>query len=337
MDKRNRLQASLSGKEVDRPPVALWRHFPVDDQRAVDLAAATLEWQNLYDWDFVKVTPASSYCLRDWGAEDDWRGEPEGTRAYTRRVINHPDDWLKLKPVDPQSGALGAMLESLQLIGKGLGGRTPFIQTIFSPLSQARNLVGPDLLPVHIRQHPQAVKTGLDVIAESTRSFVEAARRTGIDGIFYAIQLATTRIISAAEYAEFGEAHDRRILADAHDLWLNVVHLHGADVMFDLAARYGAHVLNWHDQETPPSLVDGQQTFSGAVCGGLRQWESMVRGTPEQVRAEAHSAMRSTQGRRFILGTGCVTPTTAPRANLRAAREAVEEPSADRRGSERGG
>ena len=62
MDKRERLQATLSGEPVDRPAVALWRHFPVDDQRPEDLAAATLEFQGLYDFDFVKVSPSSSFC-----------------------------------------------------------------------------------------------------------------------------------------------------------------------------------------------------------------------------------------------------------------------------------
>ena len=83
--------------------------------------------------------------------------------------------------------------------------------------------------------------------------------------------------------------------------------------------------MNWHDLETPPTLADGQSRFPGAVCGGLRQWETMVRGTPEQVWAEARAALAQTGGRRFILGTGCVTPITAPRANLRAARAAVGE------------
>ena len=32
MDKRARLQATLQGDPVDRVAVALWRHFPVDDQ-----------------------------------------------------------------------------------------------------------------------------------------------------------------------------------------------------------------------------------------------------------------------------------------------------------------
>ncbi len=331
MDKRERLQATLRGEAADRAAVALWRHFPVDDQRPEDLAAATLEFQQLYDFDFVKVTPASSFCLKGWGAEDEWRGEPEGTRAYTRRVIAHPDDWAKLKPLDPQAGHLGAQVRALDLIGKGLGGQTPFIQTIFSPLSQARNLVGAEVLPVHLRRHPQALKAGLAAIAETTLRFVEAAKQTRIDGIFYAVQLATTRVFSEAEYREFGEPYDRQILQAAGDLWLNVAHLHGSDVMFRLVSSYGAAAINWHDRETPPTLAEGLKRFRGAVCGGLRQWETMVRGSPEQVRAEARAALAETGGRRFILGTGCVTPTTAPRANLRAAREVVEqEPSGSR-------
>ena len=324
MDKHERLHATLRGEPVDRVAVALWRHFPVDDQRPEDLAAATLEFQQLYDFDLVKVTPSSSFCLKDWGAQDEWRGNPEGTRDYTRRVIARPEDWTALRPLDPEAGRLGAQLRALELIRVGLGGRTPFIQTVFSPLSQARNLVGADNLPVHVRQHPGELKAALSVITETTLRFVEAAKRRGIDGLFYAVQFASARIFSEAEYREFGAPYDRQVLQAAGDLWLNVAHLHGSDVMFDLVAGYGAAVINWHDQETPPTLAQGLQQSKGAVCGGLRQWETMVRGTPEQVRAEAQAAIAQTGGRRLILGTGCVTPTTAPRANLRAARSVVE-------------
>ena len=42
MDKRQRLEATFAGQPVDRPAVALWRHWPGDDQHAEDLARATL-------------------------------------------------------------------------------------------------------------------------------------------------------------------------------------------------------------------------------------------------------------------------------------------------------
>jgi uroporphyrinogen decarboxylase len=65
-----------------------------------------------------------------------------------------------------------------------------------------------------------------------------------------------------------------------------------------------------------------------AVCGGLRQWDTMLRGTPATVEAEAKAAIAATGGRRFILGTGCVTPVTAPTCNILAARKAVEAEAA---------
>ncbi|NMB87687.1 MAG: hypothetical protein GYA17_04975 [Chloroflexi bacterium] len=50
----------------------------------------------------------------------------------------------------------------------------------------------------------------------------------------------------------------------------------------------------------------------------------MVLGTPAQIRAEAEDAILSTNGTRFILGTGCVLPIVAPRGNILAARHSVD-------------
>ncbi|MCX7976483.1 MAG: hypothetical protein N2646_05375, partial [Bellilinea sp.] len=55
---RERLELCLAGEIADRPPFALWRHFPVDDQSPDSLAAAITNFQNTYDFDFIKVTPA---------------------------------------------------------------------------------------------------------------------------------------------------------------------------------------------------------------------------------------------------------------------------------------
>jgi len=94
--------------------------------------------------------------------------------------------------------------------------------------------------------------------------------------------------------------------------------------MFKLFTDYPVQVLNWHDQETEPSLTEAQQHFKGAVCGGLRQWKTMALGTPEDVAAEAKAAIEATHGQRFILGTGCVTPIITPHGNLISARRSVE-------------
>lgn len=321
---RTRLETCLSASPIDRAPVALWRHFPVDDQSPGRLAAATVAFQQTYDFDLVKVTPASSYCIRDWGVADEWHGSAEGTRDYTVRVVQHPEDWEKLTPLDPARGSLGAQLECLRLITRELGAETPVIQTIFSPLAQAKNLAGQDRLIVHLRRAPQAVEAGLQVITESTRRFIETARQTGIAGIFYAVQHAQFGLLSLEEYEQFGRKYDLQVLEAAKDLWLNMLHLHGTEVMFDRFLDYPVSVINWHDKETAPHLGEAQKMFHGAVCGGLRRWETMALGDPASVEKEAKQALQVTGGRRFILGTGCVLPVVTPHGNILAARRSVE-------------
>ncbi len=317
---RERLQAALSGEILDRPPVALWRHFPVDDQSPENLAAATVHWQRLYDWDLVKVTPASSFCLKDWGAQDEWRGATEGTREYTHRVIQTPQDWEKLPILDPTAPHLAGQLACLRLIRAELGPETPIIQTIFNPLSQAKNLAGPETLIAHLRLYPEAVLKGLEIIAETTRRFVEALladRRIAIDGLFFAVQHAQASLLSRQEYETFGSPFDLRLLEPARELWCNLLHIHGQGIYFDLVPHYPCTIVNWHDRETAPDLQEGQRLFSGVVCGGVSR-KTLALGTPDEVRSEAEDALTQTGGKRFLLGTGCVTPIITPHGNIQA-------------------
>jgi uroporphyrinogen decarboxylase len=324
MTRRERLLATIAGQPVDRIAVALWRHFPGDDQRPADLAKSQLVWQQENDWDFIKVSPSSSFHVLDWGVEDEWQGGNEGSRVYTRRVVFKPEDWATLRPLGATEGHHAGQIRCLEMISEAVGHEVPFIQTIFSPLSQARYLAGQDRLLVHLRQAPELVKPALEMFAERTAGFIQTAKATGMAGIYYAVQMANYGEMSEAEYREFGEPYDRRVLAAAGDLWFNLVHLHGSDGMFDLVAGYPAQALNWHDRESGPSLGEGQKHFKGAVSGGLEHWNDLLYGDPDRVAARVADAIAQTGGRRLIVSSGCVAPVNAPFSNLRAARAAVE-------------
>jgi uroporphyrinogen decarboxylase len=321
--KRKRLEATIAGQKPDRPPVALWRHWPGDDQDAAALAAAHLKWQQDYDWDLLKVGPASSYSVRDWGIRDRWLGHIEGTREYTNRVIEQPADWQTLKPLDPTQGMLATQIEALRLIGASLGQEVPFIATVFAPLAQARHLAGGETMLSHMRRHPDAFHHGLATITESTLRFVEAARATGVSGIYYAIQHARYPVMSPPEYHTFGRPYDERILAAVSDLWLNISHLHSTDIIFDAVADYPVQAVNWHDRETNLTLAQGLPHIKGAASGGVSHW-TLHQESPEQSLAEARDALAQTDGRRLILGTGCVIMVTTPLRNIRALRAVVE-------------
>lgn len=321
LSKRKRLEATIAGAPVDRPAFSLWHHWPGDDQRPADLAAAHLAWQQTYDFDFVKMMPASDYCLRDWGVESTWIGGDEGTRAYQNQVIHQVDDWAQLPVLDPTAGSLGQAREAVELTCAAVGDDVPVIMTIFSPLGQLRHLADRDLL-FYLRHHPDAVLAGLEVVTESTVRFVESLRSTRLSGIYYAAQMAEPSHLSRAEYERFGRPFDLRVLEVAGDWWFNLLHIHGLQVYFDLFADYPVQAINWHDREAGPSLAEGAQTVRGAVSGGLDRW-TMLRGSPADVRREAAEAMEQTGGRRLILSTGCVIMITTPLSNVRAARASV--------------
>ncbi len=326
MNKQERLTRTIAGEPTDRIPAALWRHWPGDDQRAADLARSVIDYQKTYDWDFVKVTPASSFCVSDYGVQDTWEGNVEGTRTITKRVIQRSLDWTELRPLDPTRGALGKQLECLRLIGEGLKDEdAPIIQTIFSPLSQAKYLGGNELLIRHMRTNPDRLQTALNSLTESTLRFIEAIKRYPIVGIFYAMQHASYDVMSEEEYRQFGLPYDRKILeALPEKWWFNMLHLHGDAPMFKLACQLPIQAINWHDQETEPDLVQGKLLFGGAVSGGLSRWQHAHFGTPNSVREQAKEAIKATNGRRFILSTGCVTMITTPLSNIRAVREVVD-------------
>ena len=320
---KERIQACINNEIIDRPPVALWRHFPVDDQSPETLAKATLHFQQTYEFDLVKVTPASSFCLKDWGVEDKWIGHTEGTRQYTKRVIHGPKDWEQLPILDPTATHLADQLNCLRFIRSELDVETPLLQTIFSPLAQAKNLAGTETLIAHLRLYPETVMMGLTTIAETTRRFVEACLDTGIDGIFYAIQHAQAGLLTLDEYKTFGIPNDLKVLKPSQGLWCNLLHLHGHDVYFSLLDAFNFQIANWHDRETFPPLKEGKDIYSGVVCGGMRQ-DTLVYESQAEVKKEAADAIQQTDSKRFILGTGCVVPVIASHGNLLAVRKSVE-------------
>lgn len=316
MDHKELMRRVIAREKTSRIPVAFWRHFPVDDQTPDALTRSTIAFQKMFDLDFIKVSPSSSFCLKDWGARDVWKGDSEGTRDYLEPVIQRPQDWAELPILDVRRGALGAQLECLRQIKKNVPADTPIIQTVFSPLSQAKNLAGKSQIVNQLRQFPELVEKGLETITETTRRFIEECRKIGLDGVFYAVQHASYDILSRPEYLRFGHSFDAKIFEALTPFWLNVLHIHGQNIMFDLLRDSPFQVFNWHDRETSPSLREGKGLVNGAVCGGLSRIGTMVLGSREKIRLEFEDAIRQTNQTGFVLGTGCVCPVITPLGNI---------------------
>ncbi|HEY3247942.1 MAG TPA: uroporphyrinogen decarboxylase family protein [bacterium] len=323
MNARERMRAAIDGKPVDRAPVALWRHFPGEDQKAESLAAAHVNFHQRYQWDFLKVTPASGYYGDDWGLRATYKPNREGTRHYSDRPIKNASDWARLKALDVTAGAYGRELHTLRLVRDALRD-TVILSTIFSPLSVARTLSGEQALIRHLRENPDALHRGLEIITDVTAQFAAETLAGGADGLFFATQCASVGYITVEEYEEFGRPYDLRVLAGARGSEVTVLHLHGQDIMFDELTDYPVDVINWHDRKTAPTLAEARARFSGALAGGIDEWTTLSSGSPEQIAAEIADAIAQTGGSRFIAAAGCVTPIDVGPERLQAVRDAVE-------------
>lgn len=323
MNHLERILACINGSQVDRPPLVLWRHFPVADQDPADLVKATLDFQNRFDFDLIKVSPSSSYCLVDWNVNDEWRGNPEGTRDYVKYPITVPENWLSLKTLDPNNGFLAKTIDAVKLIQKQKEKNTPVIQTIFSPLSQAKNLIGKDNLAYHLRKFPDALITGLETITTSILDYLSVLQSLRVDGIYYAVQHAQYSLLSDSEFEQFCRRFDLRILDACRDFSIRVLHIHGNNIMLENVKDYPVNLINWHDRESEFSLQRGKQITNSAVCGGIGQ-KSITLGNPDQVIAEVVTTWEESDKNRTCIGTGCVIPVITPEVNIYAARKAVE-------------
>jgi len=100
MTQRRRLAAAIAGQPVDRLPVALWRHFYVQETSRAGLVEAMVRWQKMYDWDFLKINPRASYPVEDWGNRYDFSGREHVPPALVRACVHAAEDFRHLDRLD---------------------------------------------------------------------------------------------------------------------------------------------------------------------------------------------------------------------------------------------
>jgi uroporphyrinogen decarboxylase len=323
MDHWQRIEVAAAGDPVDRMPISLWRHFPEDDLDPAKLARHMVAWQREWDFDLVKFMPSGTYGVEDWGAVTEYQGAANGARAVVKTGLARAEDWPRLARLDPRQGVLGQQVEALRLAARELGGGAPILQTVFSPLTTARKLAGERVF-ADMRRAPEALEAGLRIITDVTIDFALASLEAGAHGLFLATQCASYRVATEAEYLRFGKRYDLEFFdALKGRTRLDLLHVHGEDVMFDLLADYPVSLVNWHDRLTAPTLRDALKRFPRLLVGGVEENRTLTRGPQDAIRAEVRDAIAQTGGRRLMIGPGCVLLVATPDAHIRAAVDAA--------------
>jgi uroporphyrinogen decarboxylase len=327
MTHKERIAATLAGRETDRVPVSMWRHFFESESSPESLAEAMLGFQAHFDWDFMKVNPRASYHAEGWGLEMSYNGDQKPVAKST--PIKSPDDWLKLDVLKPYKGVLGEHLKALELIERGLGGNVPFLMTVFTPVSIAAKLApSKQAFVTYLHQHTERVCQALEVVTETFIGFSKACLERGASGLFFATtDWASSEWLSAEEYQRLARPYDLRLLNSLPAAEFNVLHVCEPHNYLKHLGDYPVHAFNW-DARAPGnmSMAQGKALLKGkVVIGGIAHDNQLVSVTPERLAGEV-TGLRAAMGKKgWMLAPGCTFPPDTPEANVDAIRQAVEQ------------
>lgn len=328
MTKRERIQNTLNGGEVDKVAFSMWTHLPHVDLNERLLAEETYKFYKEYDIDFIKTMNNGMYSIEDYGCIIDFS---EIIKGGVAKVVESPiltyEDWEKIKLINIYEGAVNREINSLKKLKKILeenNDDVPILFTVFSPLTTAMKLSKNKIFQ-HISEGKiELVHKALENITETTKQLIREVKKIGIDGVFFATQLADYLKLDKNIYVEYGKKYDLEVLKAVEDLWFNVLHAHGDDVMFDILKDYPVQVLNWHIWESFPDIKRVSFTQTKTILGGLVRAD-ITNKKYNKVSNHIFNTLISTKGKKIILSPGCVIRYPLDKEFLKFVKEEKEE------------
>lgn len=324
---KERVDRILDGRQADRPAISMWRHFYHRENTKDDLVVSTIEFQRKYDWDVIKINPRASYHIEDWGAVLQYSSDPLIKPSIISLPIRKKDDWLKIKPLPPGSGVLGEILSATRDVVETAGPEIYCLQTVFSPLSIAGDLIKDEQQFVDLlHEGPKELHTALEAITRTFRAFVAELMKTGIAGIFFATtEWASRDLLTEEEYLEFGQPYDLSVLEAAHGARFNVLHVCGKNNMLPLFKEYPSPVLSWNPFEPGNlSVHQAAQIFDKIFLTGIDQNATLLSGPSNLIKEQIDSSLKDAPSGRMMAGPGCAIKANTPDANIYTAIEAVK-------------
>ena len=243
--------------------------------------------------------------------------------------INSPEDWANI----PLYGS--EFFSDQWQIVKGLvdavGSEALVIMTLYSPFMCASQVAGKALRDQHIREYPDEINKGFQVITESLIRFVDGCIEQGIDGFYHSTQ--------GGEIEYFGGSPLFDQCIKPFDLALmNHVNQHSEFNILHICDYQGTYndlspYLDYPGDIVNCNLFFGNKKWSGQsisdmfgrpFMGGLDRHGIIVSGTEAQIRDEVQSIIQDAP-QKFILGADCTLPSDMDWVNIHTAIETAHQ------------
>lgn len=276
LNRKQRVDRALTGRDVDRPPFTHWHHF--GPQTAEVHAKATLDYHWRYRTDIVKVMSDFPYP------------KPAG-------------NWHDLKVLD---NPFPDQIRALELINSGLNGDAYILETAFNPWQVAVKLSSKEEVLRLQQENPQRLLDALEVLTKSSINHAKRAFAAGASGILFSIANAKRDELAPADYARFSAPFDKRFFEATSSAKLSFLHLHWENEYVARFLEFKAPVVNWSVQTSGVQVSTVRSKFSQTIATGIDEVKYKDL-TPAQIREQWQSAS-SAAGSKFILTPGCSLP-----------------------------
>jgi len=352
-----RVMAAIQREVPDKLPWALWGHFPAlpflevysweksnRDGKELAKAHIALLTELDYKMDMLKVTPFYRFMAYRWGSKFLFKNNDEHDEKL-EMVVKEPEDWQKLWVLDPKK-ELKEHVKAVSILSSEIGRRMPFIYSIPSPLVQALHHVStPARVYTDMKEHPDALKEGLEIITETCIEFSNACIDEGATGVFFGIGGGGDiwSKMNRDQLEQYALVYDKRVLNAWADAPIRLLHIcsntmenpqtNGGLMEAGWFKKYPVNAINWWDTSFTRYDV-GKQVYGDTFCivAGLDHSQTMRHGTPKQVEEMVKQVIENTPEKGgFILGPGCTLYKDTPLANFNAVGRAVEKYGAYKR------
>ena len=304
MNKRE-VVLSLLDAGAGRPytPAGFFIHFDKSCHRGQAAVDKHLEYFRYTGMDFVKIQYENSFPQR-----------PE---------IVKPGDWAKM-PFLGQEFYEG-QLEVVEGLVKAARKEALVLVTLYSPFMCAGQTVGADRLVEQIKENPERVKQGLEVVTDSLMLFVKECIRLGVDGFYHSTQGGESyRFEGSPLFDECVRPYDLALMEEINQACIfNILHIcdyHGGYTDLSPFLDYPGHVVNCSLKLGAKELTGAEvsRLFGRPFMGGLERKGTIVSGSVAEIEAAVEAALANAP-MDYMLGADCTLPGDIDWENIRAA------------------
>lgn len=314
MNKRERVMSVINGQMADKIPSGFWLHFHSDSFYGGQAVSTHLDFFNDSKTDICKVMN-----------ENLIPKDP---------ALNSAADWSDLQALSTDSEYFTRQVDLVRSIVKAVDGQAVVLATIHGVVASASHLIGGptiydhdrEILVRHLRENPEGMKQGLQIVADFLSALARACLEAGADGIYYAALGGEWAMYEDHEFAEVIRPLDIQVFeAAASRSCFNVLHICKENVNLERYRGYPGEVVNWGVYSQNPSLTEGKAVFPDKIqMGGLDDRSGvLVDGSASEIKAAVHAILDEAGDGSFILGADCTLPTEIDLARIRVAVDAV--------------